>query len=203
MMPLFGSLGPLGRRVGGGGPAVLLTDTFTGVDGTVLTSRTADTGQSYTAIFAPAPVLAGDKLRSGGSNSSAVADVGVADCTVTIDYTYATGELFSGLLLRATNSSNYWRLSYNQAAAPQWVLQERNGGANTTRATGTLLLVNGQTYQLKAVLSGAAITFYIDSVQILTYASATFNQSVTRFGPFLHNIATNARMDNFQVTTNA
>ena len=185
---------------GAASATILISDGFSGTDGTSINGRTPDTVGSATwaEVFAPAPVIDTNQIKAGAAAASAAhISCGVADFTVTVDYTYR-GENFNGILVRSSDSSNYYRIYHDTG---NWTFQKRAAGSNSTLATVAQTLTSGVTYTLKVVCSGTTLAFYVDNVLKSEQTGQTFNQTATRAGVLLSNSSgTVSRFDNFKIT---
>lgn len=141
-------------------------------------------------------------LAANVNNSHATIETGVADCTITCEADNNAGAatlgIETGIIVRWSDTSNYWRIGIN-ANDDLGKIIERNAAVNTLRASGSVTITPGTLYTVQVVLSGSNITLFVDGVQICTYASATLNQTAT-----IHGIAARAttdRVDDFLVET--
>ncbi len=191
-LPLLGAGGAAGS------PTVLLKDTFTDADGTNLTAHTMDVGPGWT-VYAGSWDIRGDKteITSSTGGNAAAADAGHSDATVQADVT--PGNNSCGILFRLTDANNYWWAeSDNNAQA--FRLVEWNAGSVINRGQVAVTLNGGTTYTVQAVLSGSTITVTLDGGNMITYSSATFNQTATKHGLWSFE-QTGDTHDNFQATT--
>jgi hypothetical protein len=182
------------RANGPGGSSAYSTSTiftylslsrFQGTNGTAIASYTPDLGPSWTSVNAGLK-LSSNTLVGTTSNDDnfAFVDVGQANVTHTCVFTYASGDgqspIFRG---RQSNPSNCW-LVYNNGT--QWILGSIISSSFTPVATFSQTLTNGQSYSVDIIYLGNTITVYIDGIQRLSYASASFNNTATQFGPDIY-----------------
>lgn len=190
--------------------ATLLSDTFTDTNGTALASHTMTVGSGWTADSGSYQVQSNQAAAqtTGGVHNIASADAGQADATATLNVVVPGSNFFSaGLSCRVTNGTNLWevRLQSDSAGANTRVnITEHNAGTQTERVSTTIAFSG--TVALQVVLSGSTITAYINGVLQATYASASFNQTATRFGIYNYRDSNGANsyvqvpMDDFLVT---
>ena len=192
----------------GGGATTAITliyDTFTDTNGTAIASHTIAPTNTPSATWANSAAgwqIQSNKLKlvSGGDVWCYV-NAGVADCTIEADLTTATtGDSYLGIVLRYTNTSNFWNVQARiDGGGNRWLITEIASGSATTRATGGTT-ANATTYQVKIVLSGTTITLYVNGVLTASYASATSNQTATRFGAYNNSSFATPTLDNFKVS---
>jgi hypothetical protein len=163
---------------------MLLSDTFTDADGTALSAHTPDSGPGYSLVIFNDPIIVGNKVRAGsGFNFNAVADVGVADVDITATIHSGTWEpnSYIGFTIRATSTNDLWWVFW-EANSANISLYEGNGGVYTLRASSALATTNDESHTVRVVASGATITVFLDGSQIISYGSATHNQTATKHG---------------------
>jgi hypothetical protein len=176
-------------------------DTFTDTNGTLVTAHTPNItpGGGYAQVFANPPDIQGNKVHPLGTASSVMIDAGVTSCTVRIKYTFVTGQYFAGLLLRVSDSSNYFRFYLNDTPAVRWELQKRAAAVNSVLDSENTSVTNGQTYTLKVTLNGNTITCYVDNVEVCS-ATDAFSNTVTKQGFMIATTSADTeRLDDFEV----
>lgn len=190
----------------GTGPTVLLADTFTDANGTLLSAHTMDVGSGWSAL-APLsmPTVQSNKASAAVGAPGvfmALSDAGQADGTLGVDIHYADVDVPVGLGLRVADLSNAWLVTYSGTAG-EWTLAEISGGVPTTRATASDTLVEGLTYHIDVILDGEQITLFVLGSQRLTYAGSSGLTGNTNHGIFFHraNLAAVHAFDNFTMTT--
>lgn len=187
------------------GATLLLQDTFTGTNNDALTSHTMNVGSGWTSVGVNSFQIQSNKAERTGSVSGADkvhADAGQADVMLTVDATAASGStLIIEVILRYVNTTNYWY--YYALNSLGTSLNEVTANVDTQRATGSLTLVDGQTYAMRVDCNGDTITGYIDGVQKGTYASATSHNTATKFGIAAESSTASydPKYDNFEVWT--
>jgi hypothetical protein len=184
-LPVFGGLGLGLGRPRSSTPSYLLYDTFTDSDGTNLTAHTMNTGSGWTSLFGTWVITSNRAVRStSGDNEVIVADAGATNVTATVTANIGAAQSFAwvGLVVRATDNSNYWLGLIQTISSPSVQLYEKSGGSYTLRDSSTPVVTTSTDYNLKLVASGTTITFYIDNVQVATYASMATGLSATKCG---------------------
>lgn len=184
------------------GAAPLLQDTFTDTNGTNLTSHTMDVGGGWTSHNGGAWEIQSNRGRTTSSvlSNYISADAGDADVEVTCTVNFGSSSEHVGLCARVTNGSNGWEI-YGRVNDDDVVIVENNAGVRTVRASGAQTFAASTDYAMKVTCNGNTITAYINDVQICQYASATHNNTATRFGLMVHNAggSDEARWDDFEV----
>lgn len=191
-----------------GGPTVLVLDQFTDADGTDLAAHaiapTNTPGTAWTEVFNTLQVLGNQAADAdgGGLFCAAVCDAGQADVTVQALLTFGITDGAANqvnLYARYTDNSNYWLMQHDPTTVQ---LYEITGGSSLSRASSSNAADLAQ-HTYKLVLSGPAVTGYLDGTPVWSYGSATSNQTATKHGVRLRSDSTTvrAKCDNFQVTT--
>jgi hypothetical protein len=201
-LPLLGAGGS-----GGGGPTVLLKDTFTDADGTTLPSHTMDVGGGWTARFGTF-FIQGNAAQGNSDNDAdqVTADAGHGDftltCEVTPAYTDTNNWERPGLLFRWTVADTNEFILDVDADGGLVRLFDIQSGVFTVRGSSAQTIASGSTHTAKVVASGTSLTIYWDGASIITYTSS-FNQTATQVGLRLGKLGTSAKCkwDNLQVTT--
>ncbi len=165
---------------GGGGPTVLLYDTFTGVNGTSLAAHTMDVGSGWT-IGSGTWTISGNRatMASGSfSRDIVTADAGVSDYTVQCSLTFGSAFSDAGMVVRYQDAGDHIELRFS---ATQIKIIVISGFVETTVATGSVSTVGGQTHVLRATCTGNTIDVYVDDVFMCTADVSDFN-TATRVG---------------------
>lgn len=196
LSPLAGSLTPLGVS-GGAAHPTLIYDTFTDSDGVALPSHTiAPTNTPATSWSAQSGTATISSNRAISSSSPAIYTVNAGQFNVTVSL---TGNLQGpggsiGVVLRWTNSSNFWFVRFTGTG---FGIFEVNGGTQTQRASTSVSLLAGTDYPLVVVASGTSITATVNGGNQISYNNATLNQTVTTHGL---RFSLNDVVDNFRVS---
>jgi membrane-bound inhibitor of C-type lysozyme len=163
---------------------VLVSDTFSGADGTVLTSHTADvnlTGQAWTLTGTSSPVLRGMRatVGSGAGHMQLVINSGVPDIRMSADYHVGNGPGLGALAFRVVDADNFLLLETYQNNLQFY---RRQGGVWTLLASQPLLpLVPGSMHRLEVRAVGSSLQGYWDGDLKLQITEA-FQQTATRHG---------------------
>ena len=188
----------VGGSLGGAASAtILISDGFSGTDGTSINGRTPDTvGSATWATLENDIVLSSNKAsRTTAGAASASIESGKANVTITSDLVFsATGD--ASIMLRASDASNYWIAGIN---ATTFFIYEKNAGSFTLRASASEARTAGTTYSMTVIASGTSIIATIATSSI-SYSSATFNQTTTKHGIRLNGNGSVATSDNFKIT---
>lgn len=181
--------------------SALVYDTFTGADGTNLTSRSPDIGPTPTASDWTFQIQ-GNKAQctAVGADPFGVVkyETNRANVAITATVNISVAGSRHGIAARVSNPSNFWRITIRTAGI--FEIMEVNGGTQTVRASAALTINTGVDYALRCVTSGATISGSVDGGNDISYASATHNQTVTAHGLDSGN-ANEASIDNLRITT--
>lgn len=148
--------------------ATILTDTFTDVDDTDITSHTSDSGHSWVAQNGYSPTqqarVVSNRLMPRSSLNVYRANVTMPNANYEVEAVLSvlsnTGSVGVTARASATESTFYaWRYQSNV-----WVLLERVAGVDTTLQTFSQTLTAGQTVTAKIVCNGTTIEGYVDGV---------------------------------------
>lgn len=174
-------------------PGSLVSDTFTGVDGTLLSAHTADSGQTWTRYTHTGTAgadetgtgsLLSNMLRLGaGASWSAYYNNWVPatpDYTVKASMVITTAGNCNVTVLGRVDpaSGTYYALGYSPTSAGPWYLYKHVAGAETVLATGMRAGVNGTTVTLELVMSGSSIVGKINGVTV----NSSTDSSITAAG---------------------
>ena len=195
--------------LGSSGPVTLIYDTFTDTDGVTLQDHviapTNTPAASWvdvkvlTSAGTPANSISGNQAILTVDHTGAVVDAGVADCTLTCDWTPTVAADNRGyLLFRYSSDGNMWHVNLNHLAS---TLQLYEVVSNTLTQRGTVAqtFTEGVAYQIKVVLSGDDIEVFLDTVSKITYSSSLYN-TATKHGIGFRS-SDSGKFDNFKVET--
>jgi hypothetical protein len=191
---------------------VLLKDTFTDANGTLLQNHTMDTGPGWQVLSGNWQIQnnAVEQTTQDFVYDKAVSDAGTSNATVSAQFSTSvvggnTGQF--GLVVRATDNYDYLAVVVSDG---QLSLVEDTGGTPgydivTLAGPVAVSVSTSQPNNFKAVVSGTTVTVYWGGTQVLQYTSATFNQTATKFGLLSYNAANwpVVTMDNFEVDINS
>ncbi len=184
---------------------VLLSDTFTGADGTEISARNPDVGPAYTVSNGSFQIASNrGKAITISTHCLALADVGQSDnLSLSAIGNLATtggGDIHAvAVVFRATDATHWVKVDVYQEGNLIRLIED-DGGAFATRATGAVAVTDGVNFTFKAVIAGTQITAYFNGTAIFT-ATSSFNQAATLVGPYgFHNNNPTSLIDNFLVT---
>jgi hypothetical protein len=193
---------------------VLLKDTFTGANGTLIQNHTMNQGLGWSVLSGSWALNNGQlNLTDTGANyDKVVADAGRPD--VTTSATFTTGNAAGapgvfGLVLRATDNCDCWMAVVVNNQLHLWVDTGGTHGYDLVDAVApvTVPVQPNSTCTIKAVTSGSTITVYVNGVQYIQYTGATFNQTATKFGLVSYRDGSGAQplvpVGSFEVDTNS
>lgn len=156
---------------------VFVADSFAG--GTFLNRRTPDGTRVGAAAWAVhSGVVTMTANTSVTTNTSAHATIDCSSADAVVSTTVSIGSNNTGLLLRATNSSNYLRF---MISSTRWMLQKTVAGKTTSVASGSRAHATSADHTLTARLDGTSITLAVDGVVLGTF-EVDFNRTATRHG---------------------
>lgn len=109
----------------------------------------------------------------------------------------ASGGAVIGVVVRATDASNYWRLCPDSGNANKWTLQKTVAGTRTNVAAYS---VQGGSDTVRVICSGNSLTVSINGVA-QTSVTDSFNNTATLAGIFSSSsIASTVRLTNFNAS---
>lgn len=190
-------------------PETLVSDTFTGANGTSNEGRTPDTdnsGWGWGEINGTWQIQSNAlKATAGSGNLITVIQTEQADVDISVEVTApAASSCIAAVILRFQNSNNYWRVQNRTADSGVNTVQisEITGGTVTLRASGAATMNAGTTYTLRVVSSGNTITAFWDGDQKASYGSATSHNSRMVHGvyTFIGSGYVSASFDNLTIT---
>ncbi|QUT04836.1 putative Ig domain-containing protein [Sphingobium phenoxybenzoativorans] len=182
----------------------LAVDTFTGSNGTNLTARPADTGQSWTAI-------SGSVLIDGANAAYISANPSMYTLGVTLpsaDYSVEAEVTFQSVVTnqaqyligrQVDNINNY---NFGLRGSDRWALIRYVAGSLTELASVPYTPVAGQTSKLRMAFSGSNIRCYVNDVEVINLNDTSFAASGAVGIRNLSNVSganTGLHFDNFKV----
>lgn len=163
---------PASRRGGGGGPTLLVYDSFTEASNTALDLHTPDTdelGTGWTLTGAGFTVLGTDILSIGAGTQAAYFDPSSYSETITFCSSPGTNTFY--LATRFIDYSNFWFTNWSSSQR----IYEVTGGTSFLRAFQSApFSANDELYISD---DGETIRVGINQVEKTTYASTTHNTS--------------------------
>lgn len=164
-----------------------ILDRFGAADDTLIHNRTAETGETWTAQISAMKIASARAIcSSDGVRAICTLPTAWSDVSVEINLRVANIEGgVAGIVLRWTDSNNYWLFRMYREGGNAFRLYEVNGGAETLRAFDNPAFNITDDIKVRAVANAGTITVTATqgatSLQI-QYASATHNQSATTHG---------------------
>ena len=168
---------------------LLVSDTFTGATGTLLTAHAPDvnvggapwsvTGE--TTGTGPTLSAGGVGLTAGSGHVQATLLTGAADVRLGVDYRVGgSTQPVAGLVVRMTDANNYLLLQFYQNTLRFY---RRQAGAYTLLGSSAALgpVASGSTQRLEVRTAGSALTGWWNGMQVVQ-ATDTVQQSATRHG---------------------
>lgn len=184
-------LGGLAQSGGGAVEQRVIYDSFTGANGTTITSRSPDIcppGSSWNnANFT---ILDNHATLETEDRQLTVIERGVSDCIINVDINWSwsivnagtTPVYYSGIVFRYTDASNYWLAGFNDRSdVTGFRIFKIEGGASTAVTNGVAGAINGTVYPLSVTLNGNDISVLFNNTAQLTTSSA-FNNTATKHG---------------------
>lgn len=194
------------EQVGGG---LLVYDTFTDTDGTLLTAHTPDVAPVSSAwadvcisgsLSAGSVKIAANKVRFDADAQGCVINCGQTDYSVSARWTPGVGGLNrNSIVFRFGSNTNLWLFNCREVNGDANIVEAVSGIGNT-RATAAFAFTEGVEYLLEVRVSGTTCTGYINGVQVVTYASMGTHLSSTLVGICRNTSDNLARFDEFVVT---
>jgi hypothetical protein len=162
--------------------ATLVSDTFTGTNGTSLDAHTPNTapGGSVWVEQAGNWEIQSNKAKrsTSGSQEYSVIDAGTAideaTCLITIS---ASGD--AGIIFRETDTNHYYVLVVSNTSFRMF---ENNAGFTDKGSNFGLTLTAGNTYTARGVWTGNDFEAFLDGVSVLTVTGLTLNTTSGRTG---------------------
>lgn len=168
--------------------AILVQDTFTDTNGTQLSSHSPDIGGAWIdPIFSVEEAQIQSNKLLVGFDAFYYNDISnVADVYVQIDCVTDGASLLAGLVVRYTDSSNYYYYD------PGFGIKKLVGGTPTTIAAYADAQTAGSTYKLEAI--GTTLTLYKDGSPVASTTDSDLTTGKPGFAPR----GTGATLDNFE-----
>jgi parallel beta-helix repeat protein len=185
--------------------AAVVTDTFTGADGTLLQNHTGETGATWTkgpaAYPADLTILANRVWGPGWALYYASGTPSGNEYDVSAELTVKSNVGATGVVARAATPDSFYMARYN-AATGSWELATCTPNCAILGSYAQTLTV-GQTYALRLEVRNAQKRLFVDGVQ----RASTIDDTITRVGltgirqgPGDASATTGYHVDNFSVT---
>jgi len=166
-------------------PTWLVSDTFTGGSGTLLTAHTPDinqTGHAWTVTGGPpTPTIANGRAvtAAGGGHMQLTIDAGIADIDLATDYVAGSGPGMGAIAFRETDANNLLALVTNQNVLQLYARQGGNWGVLASQSIGAV--TPGSTHRLQVHAVGSTVQGWWDGHQLFQ-VTTTIQQTATRHG---------------------
>jgi uncharacterized protein DUF4038/collagenase-like protein with putative collagen-binding domain len=201
--------GPVWSFTTGTGPSIaadlIIADTFTGTNGTLLTTHTPDVdrpGVAWTMSGAtPVPTISNGMVGivAGSGHLQATLNSGAADIIMGVDYRVGNRPQLGALVFRFTDTNNHLLL---EEYADGLYLFKRQNGVYTLLASQPITPVAvGSTHRLELRASGSTLQGWWDNTLRLQLTES-FQQAATRHGLDWNSAYdATATFDNFEIRT--
>lgn len=150
------------------------SDDFNRADSTSSLGSPSDGGSAWSALAGTWGINTNRGYSPSGGQAVAVLEASAAD--VRLEAVIQTAGSDYGLVVRASDNSNYWLLAIT---ATNFVLYRKEAGSFTNETSGPAATVNGDTVRFEA--NGTSLKGYLNGVEKLSFTSS-FNQSATQHG---------------------
>ena len=190
-----GATGEKGTLTATGYNSNFLYDSFTGTNGTVLTSHTADTGHSWTAISGfTAHTITGNRIHGASGLRKTLSSATSSGTNISVTFSiYVVSNVSSSesrVIARSDASgANYIYAGWAQGTGSTgaWTISTRVADSNYYVASGDLeTLTVGQTYNAELEISGTTATLFVNDVQKATGSVAAVS-SAGKIGVYSNN----------------
>lgn len=163
------------------GTTTIILDQFTDTNGTAIASHTiAPINKPATAWTAGTGTWDIQSNTAGTTGNTARAhatlDTGKANYTITDTIVPGATDVAFGIVFRYLNGLNYWRFFLNDTA-DTYSLEKYETGGSSIEATGAITVTPGDTYIIKVVANGPNVICFVNGAVLVTYATATFQQT--------------------------
>ena len=187
-----------------GAPTTLVSDTFTDTNGTDLAAHAPDVdlvGNGWIESQSGRMDIQLNKTRVVNSQQGidwrARIETTESDVVISMDATIGSTGGGVYILLRDNGGSAFWLAGYAPFLT-ELVIYEYNAGF-TKRASTSLAVTIGNTITLEATASGTTISLTADGANLISYGSASLNETVTDHGIWSEEEP--HRMDNYEIVS--
>lgn len=190
--------------------ATLLSDSFTGANGTNLTAHAMNVGGGWSAAQGVIQIQSNKTDGSAGTSGTSsfyYADAGVTDGVMTCDITIPSNNFASILTLRGTAYSDVWLFDVEDDSVGTQNfcgIYERTANVQTQRAFSNITSLAGTTTAMTVTATGNVLTLVMGTANI-NYTSSVRNTD-THWGIvsfFTTGVYPSVPQDNFLVTGGA
>ncbi len=167
--------------------------TFTASNGTSLDAITPEVGPAWTEESGNWDI----QSNRANPDGAAIATVASGEADAVIDCIVNGGTSDNpAIVLRLSNTSNLWYLQADRAN-DLLELHEVNATVDTVRASAAVTIGDSTDFDLRAIADGQTIDGYLDTVNKISYALASLNETVENHG--IRAETTLGQFDNFAV----
>lgn len=171
--------------------------TFDAPNSTSLDAITPEVGGGWTEHIGDFDIQSNKAEADGTVQSQATVDSLLANCIIDCAIVIDDTTVAHGILIRYIDNNNFWFFLYDNF--PEVRLIQRELGGNTVRATTVIAaLGDGTIHDFRAITDGNNIDCFLDGGDKTAYASATFNNTATRYGIYPTSL-TGVSFNNFTV----
>lgn len=168
-------------------------DDFTASNGTTLDGRTlspTDPGDTWAKVTIQGTItgdIQSNRARhlqgatGDGGVGYHIADFGESDVTITTTMQSSHADHTLDIILRETDSNNWWAAS-GYIGGDTWRILKKEAGSVSVVASGAMDISTATDYAVKVVANGSTITVYVNGTQIVQATNATFQQTATKHG---------------------
>jgi hypothetical protein len=190
---------------GGGDTSLIIEDTFTDGDGTLLSAHTPDVAPFGAAWRAEGSyeiewIITSNKadpVTDSDADQVMLIDAGVRDVVIEADVTGESASVF-GMYFAFDNAAGEYTYMW-WSDQTNVFLAEVDSGGYTGRHSAALAWANGATKAVKVTIVGGTVNVFFDNVLILTSSAMdTENTNGTEHGIFAK-LGAEVRFDNFTV----
>jgi hypothetical protein len=189
--------------------AVINSDTFTGLDNTDIDSRSPDVGGNWDDTSTSDWEILSNKAASVTSVGWVFAVVDSSDASVLIEADIdipSANDVVCALTTRFLDDNDYWIVDIIRQSGANYRMRivDNQSGSETARDEDTDVgAIGGTTVNVTVTANGNTITGYLNDVQTVTYASASFQNTETKHGLGTYNagFSMDCRWDNFVVNS--
>lgn len=140
---------------------------------------------------------------TSGDYQYAIYDTGISNFQFEISFSGYYSNVHDhrslGMIVRLTDINNFWFI--RRYSNTYFQIVEVNSGVWTVRDTLTVSLPNRTWHTFTGTVSGTNITAYANGANMISYDSATFNQSATKIGVMAREGSYFDKYDNIKIWT--
>jgi hypothetical protein len=185
-----------------GPPPPVLWDTFTDVNGTLLTSHMMNTGPGWTQTGLPFEIQSNELVMTGNGYCACWSESGITDFTAQVTQSWlgnpALSDTLCGLLVRSAGGYSGYALHQRSAGTIE-LAKISAGPTYTALQTAAVTFTNGVPNVLKIVASANNLACYFDGVLVFTVVDSTFSGNTKHGLIGYHDASYASKWENFVV----